>query len=137
MKVIRQVALVSGQDVFGTVVLNSAIYPEVWASYISNPQIVEIPSSISDHVGAGWLYDGENFTAPENYISTENHEGHGETGFAVIKDGVVVDSFYPDPSTELGARHLAGLSSSPIMVEVPEDYYVFPGDTWDGEKFNR
>lgn len=137
MKIIKEFAMISGQDVFGKVSIHSTLYPELCLVYSNSPSIVQLPNEITDYIipGSGWIYDGNSFIAPENYVSPEKDDSLGETGYAVILNNKVEDVFYPNPDTDLGQRYIAGLSSSPIVVEIPDDVYVLVGDQWDGEKF--
>lgn len=134
MKVLKEFALVSEGSVFGKIMIQKLQFPEDCENFSKSPQIIRVPDGI-EYVHKGWFYNGTNFTAPEDFTLLEKEEDSGDIGYALVVDGSVVGSIYPSSDTELGERLLAGLSSNPILIEVPDSEYVFVGDIWDGEKF--
>lgn len=129
-KTLRSVALVSQEKVFGLLTYNTFTSKDEWEKMINSPQILEIPEDIA-YMETGTYING-NFT-PSPDLLEDPATGKG---FAFISGEDIFATIYPSKyPTELAERYLDGLSSSPIVIEVPEEKFVFPGDTWDGTEF--
>lgn len=136
MQVLRKIALISGQDVFGTIGVNVVKTPELWEGWQSVTDIVAIPDGLA-FVHKGWKYNGSEFLQPENSEDLiSKPEEFGNLGWAFVSNDNVFASIYPNETFEIGSRYLAGLSSDPKAVVIPEGVSVFPGDTWDGSEFH-
>lgn len=131
MKIIRSIAAVSGEDVFGVISFNTLKNENQWDKWASSPSVVELENN--SNITPGWGYSNNSFTAPDTEIQYEKPEDV-EKGFAMILDGIVFDIFWTN-NTEIGKRWEAGLSSNPKFIVIPEDDLVLVGDKWDGNSF--
>jgi hypothetical protein len=131
MTTLRSIALVSEEEVFAIYSYNTFAQKYEWENMINSPEIIEIPDDIP-YFEKG-LYSNGVFTPSSDIVAEAPVSGKG---FAFISNGEVFTTIYPEAyPDELKERLLNGLEKSAIVVEIPENKYVFQGDLWNGTEF--